>query len=78
MTLRDASDNPPVLALPRLGVPLMVDTDASSYQLGAALLQQRQPDDVKTWEPIGFWWKRLTSAECNYSASDREFLAVVW
>lgn len=76
--LREALSNPPILALPRLGCPLMLDTDASGYQLGVALMQQASPLDFKSWEPIGFWSKSLNSAEKNYSATERECLAVVW
>ena len=76
--IKTALINPPILVLPRLGLPLMLDTDASAYQLGAALLQQGDPDDPKSWEPIGFFSKGLTSAEKNYSATERECLAVVW
>ena len=77
-TLKNALSNPPILALPRLGCALMLDTDASAYQLGVALMQQAKPDDVKSWEPIGFWSKSLNAAEKNYSATERECLAVVW
>ena len=76
--LKQALLHPPILALPILGLPLMLDTDASAYQLGAALLQQRDPTDDKTWEPIGFYSKTLTAPERNYSATERECYAVVW
>lgn len=32
--------SPPVLRLPRLGKPFMIDCDASAYQLGCTLLQE--------------------------------------
>ena len=34
---------PPVLALPNRGCPYMIDTDPSTSQLGATLLQQQDP-----------------------------------
>ena len=40
--------SPPVLSLPQYGKPIMIDTDASAYQLGVALLQQQDPDDDKS------------------------------
>lgn len=56
----------------------MIDTDASAYQLGAVLLQQQDLDDRKSWTPVGFWSKSPTTAERNYSATERECLFVVW
>ena len=38
-TPRDALVNPPVLALSKLGLSIMIDTDASNYQIGVAFLQ---------------------------------------
>ena len=69
---------PPVLALPRADRPFMIDTDASSYQLGAVLLQQQDDNESKNWSTIGYWSRSLTKAEKNYSATERECLSVVW
>ena len=75
--IKGALLSPPVLALPRAGRKVMLDTDASAYQLGVALLQAKEqvPDE---WEPIGFFSKTLNDAERNYSATERECYAVVW
>ena len=35
--LIDAVTQPPVLALPKVGLPFSIDTDSSDYQVGAAL-----------------------------------------
>ena len=74
-TLKERLTSPPVLALPKTGRPYIVDTDASAYQLGSALLQQ-QDDDV--WKPVGFWSYSLTDTERDYSPTERECYAVVW
>ena len=66
---------PPVLALPREGLPYEVDTDASEYQVGAALFQVHPSGERK---PIGFWSRSLLPAEKNYSTPEKECLAVVW
>ena len=54
----------------------MLETDASSYQLGVVLLPQLEKDDDMSWEPIGFFSKTLTSPERNYSATETECYAV--
>ena len=65
----------PILALPRHGAPYKLDTDACAYQVGCCLLQEQED---RTWHPIGYFSRSLTDAERNYSASERECLAVVW
>ena len=40
------------------------------------LLQQQE--DSKTWLPLGFWSRTLSSAEKNYDTTNKECLAVVW
>ena len=66
---------PPVLRLPKEGLPYSVDTDASNSQIGCALFQTH--DDKKRY-PIGYWSRTLSNAERNYSVSEKECLAVVW
>ena len=66
---------PPILALPKPGLPYSVDTDASNSQVGAALFQT-QPDGER--QPVGYWSRTLNSAELNYSTTEKECLAVVW
>jgi hypothetical protein len=74
-TLRDRLLSPPVLALPRAVGQMWFDTDASDGQLGCCLLQ-RQPDDQTL--PLGYWSRTLSSAERNYSTTEKECLAIVW
>jgi len=52
-----------------------LDTDASAGQLGAVLLQEK-PD--QSTRPVGYWSRSLNAAECNYSATERECVVVVW
>ncbi len=73
--LVDAVCSPPVLALPVSGLPYSVDCDASAYQIGCALFQTHPNGERK---PIGYWSRSLIPAEKNYSASERECLAVLW
>ena len=76
--IKDALVNPPVLVMPRHDKNIMVDTDASAYQLGVVLLQQQDPEDDKSWKPVGYYSKSLNKSERNYSATERECFAVVW
>ena len=74
-TLVTAVTTPPILVLPKIGLPYSVDTDDSDHQVGAALFQI-YPDGSR--KPIGYWSRSLIPAEKNYSNSERECLAVVW
>ena len=58
--------------------PFMIDTDASNYQLGAALLQQKDEKNPTEWLPVGFFSKTLNETEQRYSATERECFAVLW
>ena len=77
-TLRERLSTPPVLALPKPGRPFLIDTDASAYQLGAALLHQQDETNPNDYVPIDYCSKTLSETECNYSTTERECFAVVW
>src|SRR5690606_27783102 len=55
-------------------LPCIINTDASSCALGAVLMQGEEGDE----RPIEYASRLLTKPECNYSATDREALAVIW
>jgi transposase InsO family protein len=74
-SLVEAICAPPILRLPRRNLPFTVDTDASDYQVGCVLFQD---DEAGKRHPIGFWSRTLQGAERNYSAPEKECLAVVW
>jgi RNase H-like domain found in reverse transcriptase/Reverse transcriptase (RNA-dependent DNA polymerase)/Integrase zinc binding domain len=58
---------------PALGADILVVTDASSTHVGAVLQQRRSGS---AWRPLGFFSRKLSTAESHYSAFDRELLAV--
>ena len=72
--LVDKICSPPVLALPVAGRRFLLDTDASAEQIGCALFQE---DEEAVRKPVGYWSRQLISAEQNYSATERECLALV-
>lgn len=49
--------------------------DASDFAVGATLVQPA--GDGKGWLPVEYLSHRLSAAECNYSATDREFVAIL-
>ncbi len=73
--LRQLLLHPPILALPRRDGLFTLYTDASDGQLGCCLMQD-QPNSDRL--PVGFWSWTLSSAEKNYSTTEKECRAVVW
>jgi len=73
--LKKRLTEPPVLALCSKDGDLVLRTDASNYALGA-VLYQRSSDGL--FRPLEFRSKRMTPAQCNYAAHDRELLAVIY
>jgi len=64
----------PVLACPDFSAKFVLQTDASDIGLRAVLTQTIQG----TERVIAFATRRLIAAEENYSATEKECLAIVW
>jgi RNase H-like domain found in reverse transcriptase len=73
--LKSSLISPPTLSLPREGRPYAIETDASDSQIGCVL---QQSDENGIWHPLGYWSRQLNKAEHNYSATEKEALAIVW
>ena len=74
LELKDKLSSAPCLAHPDPTGDYELHTDASGVGLGACL-NQVQGGILR---PIGYSSRTLNSAERNYSATEREILAVVW
>ncbi|XP_031486836.2 uncharacterized protein LOC116255191 [Nymphaea colorata] len=58
----------PLLALPNLHKPFELETDASGYAMGAVLMQVQGP--------VAYYSELFQGAQLNYSAYDKELLAL--
>ena len=67
VALKQSVCQPPVLHLPNVNKPFILQTDASSEGIGAILLQEEGP--VK--HPVAFASKKLLPRERNYSTIER-------
>ena len=66
--------NPTTLALYNPTAPTKVSADASSFGLGAVLLQQHEHN----WKPVAFASRAMTDTEKNYAQIEKEALATTW
>ena len=65
---------PTILALYNPETDTIVSADASSYGLGAVLLQKSD----STWKPVVYASRSMTETECHYAQIEKEALATTW
>ena len=75
LQLKDYLCSAPVLAYPQLDKPFIVQTDASTVGLGAILTRL---DDSGKERVVSYASRTLTAREQNYTAMEKEALAVVF
>ncbi|KAK7092164.1 hypothetical protein V1264_009758 [Littorina saxatilis] len=73
-SLRQILSQQPVICLPDLSQPFVLQTDASDIGLGAVLLQESDGE----LKPVSFASRKLNAAERNYATVEKECLAIVW
>ena len=57
-----------------LSAETMISADASSFGLGAVLLQKVKGQ----WKPVAFASRVMTETEQQYALIEKEALAIVW
>ena len=72
--LKGALCKQPILKLPDLTKEFILQTDASKFAIGAALLQMHDGDKF----PVAFASRKLLAREVNYSVIEKECLSLVW
>ncbi|UYV78077.1 hypothetical protein LAZ67_16000034, partial [Cordylochernes scorpioides] len=72
-TVKEILTSEPLLIHPTIGIPFILNTDASGIAVGACLQQEVNG----TVRPIAYYSKRLTGPEIRYSTIEKEAYAVV-
>ena len=70
--IKDAMASATLLVHPSPTAQTEIWCDESNIAIGSVLVQLQQG----IWRPLSFWSKLLNKAQCRYSATDRELLAV--
>jgi hypothetical protein len=73
-TLKEAFTTAPVLRLYDPKRPIIIETDASDYAIGACL---NQLDEEGRAHPVLYFSRKLIPAEINYDVHDKELMAIV-
>ena len=72
--LKSALISTPILKCPNFNESFYIHTDASSFAIGGVLTQKHEGVD----HPIAYCSRTLNAQEVNYTATERELLAVIY
>lgn len=72
--VKEELSKPTTLALYNVEAPTRVSADASSYGLGAVLMQHTE----STWRPVAYASRAMTETEQRYAQIEKEALALTW
>ena len=73
--IKEELTRPTVLALYDPKANIKISADASSFRLGAVLLQQNSKE---SWNPVAYASRSMTETERRYAQIEKEALAVAW
>jgi hypothetical protein len=73
--LRTCLTTNPIVIYPDFTKPFILHTDASDYAVGAVLAQI---DEKKREHVIAYASRILSPAECHYTVTEKECLAIIW
>lgn len=73
-TLKSALITAPILKCPDFSIPFYIHTDGSSFAIGGMLAQRIDGVD----HPVAYCSRTLNAQEVNYTATERELLAVIY
>ena len=73
--IKKALTSTPILTLYDPNKATKIAADASSYGLGAVVLQEEEPG---IWKPVSFISRSMTATEAKYAQIEKEALAVTW
>jgi hypothetical protein len=73
--IKEILTSPPTLAFFNPNYETLVSADASSFGLGAVLLQKKSEGEIR---PVAFISRAMSSTESRYAQIEREALAFTW
>ena len=72
--MKEELAKPPTLGFYNPEAKTKIVSDASSYGLGAVILQENKED----WKPVAFASRSLTKTEQHYATIEKEALGITW
>ena len=74
--IKETLTKPSILTLYDLAADAKVSVDASSFRLGAVILQQIEA--MQPWKPVAYASRTMTETETHFAQIEKEALALTW